>query len=729
MTLTPAATAAGMGSPYEGLPSGTKTQKTLVIGLDGATFSAMSPADLPNISSVRKAGMTSTSNLFANPMAPTVSGAGWSTIATGVWPDKHRAVDNGFGGNNLEQYTNYQNRLEQADPAMSTLVVGTWGPIPEIIFSAGTDLNISAGKDVNTTAQAADYLVNGNPDSTFVHLDDVDHAGHNSGSASAAFQKQLKETDANVGEILSAVKARPSYAIEDWLVVITADHGHKPTGGHGGSSPLERQTFVLAQGSGIPANFTRDDVKLVDIAPTVLKHQGVAIDPAWNFDGLPMEEIIPDDFDTLRGQLKTRADETAVPADVKGWTHTTPEGWSIDNSAMPSGGVAEWSGWSFATDEFWTNVELNQGRETSVRNRNVFAVADSDEWDDKAHAPGKFDSTLVSPDYPLNGRAQATVRFASNYVVDGPQSGEVFVSFDNAAPQLVKSYKVSTNKHEGLIIDVPAGAKKAQLRFKYTGTNSAFWTVDQVALTQDAWTEPVTVAAIAEVPASGWYTTAPSLTLTVEGGAAPLAAAIDAQVRTEYQMNDGGWLPYTAPIQFADGETTVNYRSVNGGGGFEETQTIGAIKVDTVAPALTFKAVNRTAVASATDAGSGIATREYSTDAGATWRANTAPVDAGNDAVTVLFRAFDVAGNTSAIREVRFAAVAVPNETSKPLPSATATATATPSENPAAGGGQTTPGSGELATTGASGVLIWFSSALVLLLGGLVLRLRRRTRA
>ncbi|MEO6529983.1 MAG: nucleotide pyrophosphatase, partial [Specibacter sp.] len=103
---------------------------------------------------------------------------------------------------------------------------------------------------------------------------------------------------------------------------------------------------------------------------------------------MPIDEIVPDAFDSVRSKLKPRADETAVVADMLGWTHDAPEGWSIDNSAMPAGGIAQWSGWPFATDEFWTNIERNQGRETSVRNRNVFAVADSDEWDDKAHAAG-----------------------------------------------------------------------------------------------------------------------------------------------------------------------------------------------------------------------------------------------------------------------------------------------------------------------------------------------------
>ena len=117
MTFTPAATAADAGAPYEGLPAGTKIQKSLVIGLDGASVSVMDKTSLPAIESVRAAGMTAASNLYASPMAPTVSGPGWSTIATGAWPDKHRVVDNGFGGNNLETFTNFQDRLEQNDPA------------------------------------------------------------------------------------------------------------------------------------------------------------------------------------------------------------------------------------------------------------------------------------------------------------------------------------------------------------------------------------------------------------------------------------------------------------------------------------------------------------------------------------------------------------------------------------------------------------------------------------
>ncbi|MGW1407567.1 alkaline phosphatase family protein [Streptomyces sp. NPDC002403] len=471
-------------APYAGLPSGTKQAKTLVIGIDGATFDAFSRADIPHIEQLMAKGLTARSNLYADPMAPTVSGAGWSSIATGVWPDKHNVKDNNFTAPNYGRYPDYATRLETADPATSTLVVGTWSPIPQTVFGARTDLRIAGGNDEGTTAKAADYLAHGNPDSTFVHLDEVDGAGHSTGSASDAYLKALNTADAQVGRLLDAVTSRPTYAKEDWLVVVTADHGHTPTGGHGGNTPLERGTFVIAQGKGIRPGSVRDDVKITDIAPTVLRHEGVATDPAWNLDGTSLAELKPDAFDALRPALRTPVDETGLPAGTKGWTNTAPEGWSIDNSKMPAGGVTEWRGWSFATDEFWTNAERGQGRETNVRARDVFAVADSDEWDDKAHGAGQFDSTLVSPAYRLNGAAAATVSYATNYRVDGPQTGDVYVSYDGGAPQLVKSYRADSNTVEHLELAVPAGARTARLSFRYTGTNSAFWTVDQVAFEQ-----------------------------------------------------------------------------------------------------------------------------------------------------------------------------------------------------------------------------------------------------
>ncbi|MFE2722216.1 alkaline phosphatase family protein [Kitasatospora sp. NPDC059327] len=469
--------------PYKGLPNGTKTAKTLVIGVDGTRYDKLVTADAPNLKALMASGLTATSNLYANPLAPTLSGPGWSSIATGVWPDKHGVKDNNFVGSRFDLYPDLATRLETASPSASTLVAASWNPIADNVFNGKADLRITESEnDVKTASDAVDYLANGNPDTTFLHFDQVDEAGHSYGGASTQYAAAIHSVDALVGQVLQAVRGRATYASEDWLIIVTTDHGHTDAGGHGGNSAAERQTFQIVNGAGYAAGSKRFDIKPVDIAPTVLKHEGVALQPAWQLDGKPIDEIVPDAFDALRPSLQARVDETGIPAATKGWTHTPPSGWTIDNSRMPSGGVTEWRGWTFATDEFWTASQLGQSRETNVRARNVFAVADSDEWDDKSHGAGQFDSTLVSPAFPVSG-TQAVVSFATDYKVDGPQTGDLYIVFGTGAPQLVKSYRSDLNGFEKLPVTVPAGATTAQLQFRYTGTNSAFWTVDQVSVT------------------------------------------------------------------------------------------------------------------------------------------------------------------------------------------------------------------------------------------------------
>ncbi|WP_051716384.1 alkaline phosphatase family protein [Streptomyces bikiniensis] len=477
------AAARGEEPSSSGAPGIVKRPKSLVIGIDGATFASFAKAEMPRVKSLMADGMTATGNLYANPMAPTSSGPGWSSLATGAWPDKHKVVDNSFNGARPDLYPDYATRLENADPTLDTLVVGTWAPIRDTVFGPAVDTRLGGVSDDDTTATAVARLGATDVEAAFVHLDEVDGAGHYYGTGHRAYLDALNRADTRIGRILDAVTARAAYAEENWQIVVTADHGHLPNGGHGGNSPSERQTFVIAKGTGFAPGSVRHDVKVTDVAPTVLRHFGVAADPAWQLDGTAIGALAPDDFDALRPALNTRVDELALPSTLKGWTATSPSGWTIDNSAMPAGGVTEWRGWSFATDEFWSNTDLGQGRETNVRARDVFAVADSDEWDDKTHGAGPFDSTLTSPAFAVSGGALATVSYATTYKVDGPQTGDVHISFDGGPRQLLRSYRADHNAHERLAVDVPPGVTTARLHFHYTGTNSAFWTIDQVGLT------------------------------------------------------------------------------------------------------------------------------------------------------------------------------------------------------------------------------------------------------
>ena len=136
------------------------------------------------------------------------------------------------------------------------------------------------------------------------------------------------------------------------------------------------------------------------------------------------------------------------------------------------------------TDEFWTQTQRDQNRECNVRARNVFAVADGDEWSDKA-LTGTFDSTLVSPAYPVTGGGTATLTYTTYYRQESPQKGEVLVSYDGAAPVSVRTYTADVpSRTETVTLQVPAGATSVRVRFRYTGGNNWYWVIDGVRITQ-----------------------------------------------------------------------------------------------------------------------------------------------------------------------------------------------------------------------------------------------------
>ncbi|MFD4738260.1 alkaline phosphatase family protein [Streptomyces virginiae] len=468
------------------------TDKVLVIGIDGAVLDRVKVAAAPNLNGLMAQGLTARSTLYAGPMAATSSGPGWSTIATGVWPDKHGVKDNSFIGKNYAAHPDFLTRIENAKPALNTYAAADWEPITSTdqngpIFSSKVDKRLSLKgdrdgyrtEDPKVAAAAAAELRDQNPDAAFVYLGEIDAAGHSYGAASRQYLDTIARVDTLVGQLLTAVKNRPTYAQENWKILVSTDHGHTDSGGHGGSTIQERGTFVIAKGPGIPAGSVRSDVRLVDVAATALAQVGVS---GTGLDGIPLNAPDDDPFDTLRPNLQARVDETGIPAGVKGFTHTPPAGWSVDNSKMGTGGVTEWAGWAFATDEFWTQAQRDQWRELNVRSRDVFAVADSDEWDDKSHT-GTFDSALVTPKWAVSGGSTRNLTFQTHYRHEAGQTAQVLVSYDGAAPTVVKTYTAdAVAKAESLALQVPAGATDVQVRFRYSGTNNWFWTVDDVRL-------------------------------------------------------------------------------------------------------------------------------------------------------------------------------------------------------------------------------------------------------
>ncbi|MEJ8635199.1 alkaline phosphatase family protein [Streptomyces sp. MS2.AVA.5] len=473
------------------LPNGTSKDKVLVIGMDGLRHDRIDAANAPHLKSLMANGTYGLSLLYAPPMAATSSGPGWSTIATGVWPDKHGVKDNSFAGKNYGTYPGFLARLAQVRPELSTYAAVDWKALDDQgTVTPGTDAKLVLdgdrdgypGHDATIANETESILRSQNPDVLFVYLGNTDAVAHSSGTGQR-YLDAIAVQDGYLGRFLTAIKARPSYATERWTVIVSTDHGHADAGGHGGSSVEERRTFVLAQGPGIAAGARPADTRLVDVAATVFHQLGIVPDASWGLDGKPVQQRSTDPFDTLLPSLTGRVDETGIPAGVLGFTHTAPSGWSVINSAMGTGGMTEWRGWAFATDEFWSRSQRDQWRELNVRSRGVFAVADSDEWDDKANS-GPYDSTLVTPAYGVSGKTTVRLDFTTLYRHEASQSAEVLASFNGGTPTRIKSYTADVvSKPQSLSVSVPAGASGVSFRFRYTGANNWYWVIDGVKVT------------------------------------------------------------------------------------------------------------------------------------------------------------------------------------------------------------------------------------------------------
>lgn len=276
-------------------------RKVLLIGIDGCRPDAIEKAQTPNLDRLAAAGVMSANTSILGPRetgSDTVSGPGWSSIYTGVWADKHGVKDNEFVGKNYERYPHFFSLLRQARPEAETASFAAWGPIHEHILSGATVAGGEAeeGKgpeawtaaDVQVAAAATTYLREGSPVAVCVYLGQVDETGHAKGFHPTVpeYVAALERADGHVGELLRAIEGRPTAKDEEWLVIVTTDHGGRGTG-HGDGHEVEeiRRVFLIASGPGVKDPGPGRQTYLVDAVPTALAWLGVPIDPKWELDG------------------------------------------------------------------------------------------------------------------------------------------------------------------------------------------------------------------------------------------------------------------------------------------------------------------------------------------------------------------------------------------------------------------------------------------------------------
>ncbi|MGB0953438.1 MAG: GDSL-type esterase/lipase family protein [Planctomycetota bacterium] len=262
-------------------------KKVLMIGIDGVRPDALVAAKTPHLDLLAQNGSLS---LQARTTKITSSGPAWSSILTGARMELHGIRDNSFEGSAVDAWPTWLERLEKEHPESFTAAVVQWAPIHEHLTSGRIDLSMPADSGAAVTEGAVELLQGEAQDLTalFLHYDDVDHAGHDKGYGVEIpeYLAAIEKVDAEIGEVLEALRGRRDLMFEDWLIMVGTDHGGEGTS-HGADTPACRTVFQLASGTGAADFQWPAAPEVFDFAAMALLHLGIdhATSPVPRFDG------------------------------------------------------------------------------------------------------------------------------------------------------------------------------------------------------------------------------------------------------------------------------------------------------------------------------------------------------------------------------------------------------------------------------------------------------------
>jgi len=270
-------------------PALAKTPKVLFIGTDGFRGDVYGSVATPHLDALVADGYLAREGLTAD---TAISGSGWSSLFTGVERDKHGVYDNSFSGKNYRDWPDVLSRIESVAPAKNTAVAVAWSPLAQQLPWTGVDTVYDAGSDAKVLDKALQLLGQAaGPDVLLLDFNEPDGAGH-AGTYfdrdAAGYTAAIRGIDAAIGKLTAALRARPNYPDEDWLIIVGTDHGGSVHHGH--NTPEDRKTLIAFSGASVP-DLGLEPLRLaprqVDVAPSILAHLGLPL-PA-GLDGRPMQ--------------------------------------------------------------------------------------------------------------------------------------------------------------------------------------------------------------------------------------------------------------------------------------------------------------------------------------------------------------------------------------------------------------------------------------------------------
>ena len=249
------------------LPAGKTEKKAIVIGYDGCRVDALRllpTAKRSAINHLLDGGGQGVFSYCGGVMYPeenvqaTSTAPGWCSMLIGRWANEI-GVNNNGQPKPLEPKTLLLSLAEDGTADKTAFYVSWDGHFSKKDATYINEKNYAKENGVNATFLRAffdagtrlnvlsDIKKKDCSDFIFLTLEYTDHQGHATGFGpqNPKYISAFRDADAVGMDFIEAIESRATFDTEDWLILITTDHGGSGTG-HGGPSFEERMTFIFS---------------------------------------------------------------------------------------------------------------------------------------------------------------------------------------------------------------------------------------------------------------------------------------------------------------------------------------------------------------------------------------------------------------------------------------------------------------------------------------------------
>ena len=280
--------------------------KVVFVIVDGIPADVIERVPTPTIDAITAGGGYSRATV-GGPIGepgetPTISAPGYMSLITGTWANKHNVYKN-YGLSPDYRYWNLFRLARSEKPELELAIFSTWTDNRTILLGEGLpeagdwrfdvvvdgleedaarfpprplDAHI-ADIDDAVSRDAARLIESEGPDLSWVYLQYTDDVAHEQGD-SPELDQAVIDMDARLSLIWSAVQARQEAFGEDWLIIVTTDHGRDAETGrdHGGQTERERTIWIATSSHRLTPDFYSMPA-IVDIYPSIAAHLGITI--------------------------------------------------------------------------------------------------------------------------------------------------------------------------------------------------------------------------------------------------------------------------------------------------------------------------------------------------------------------------------------------------------------------------------------------------------------------